>query len=259
MIHTFDTEIAKKYGVHCAILLNHFCFWIEKNKANNKHFYDGHFWTYNSTKAMAELFPYMTERQISYSVKKLIDEGLLITGNYNDQGRDRTLWYALTDKAIAILQNCQMDFTKMSNGIDKNVKSNITYNKTHIDKNKEIISKDKKEKLFSYGEYKRIKLKEGQYEKLVEDYGKDYIDDLITKLDEYVESNNNKNKYTNFNLVIRKAIREHWFNDKDTSGKNIVRKSKWLKDFGKEKEEKETTGSKWLDDFLKNFDEKKQD
>lgn len=136
MMHQFDIEIAKKYGVHCAVLLNNFYFWIEKNKANNKHFYDGHYWTYNSTKAMAELFPYMSERQISYCVKKLIDKGLLITGNYNEQGRDRTLWYALTDKAIAILQNCQMDFTKLSNGTYKNVKCNNTYNKpnnkTHI-------------------------------------------------------------------------------------------------------------------------------
>ena len=28
--------------------------------------------------------------------------------------------------------------------------------------------------------------------------------------DKYVESNGNKNKYKNFNLVIRKAIRDKW-------------------------------------------------
>ena len=33
----------------------------------------------------------------------------------------------------------------------------------------------------------------------------------INLLDEYVESNNNKNKYTNFNLVLRKSIIENWF------------------------------------------------
>ena len=108
-----------------------------------------------------------------------------------------------------------------------------------LNTNKLNTNKQSTKKLCIYGEYKRIKLKEGQYEKLVEDYGKDYIDDLIIKLDEYVESNNNKNKYTNFNLVIRKAIRENWFNDKNVSGKKIVRKSKWLEDFQKRFEEKE--------------------
>ena len=36
-------------------------------------------------------------------------------------------------------------------------------------------------------------------------------DEKLVTLDEYVESNNNKNKYTNFNLVLRKSIRENWF------------------------------------------------
>ena len=59
MIHTFDSEIAEKYGVNCAILLQFIFFWCEKNKANGKHFYDGHYWTYNSRKALQSLFPYL--------------------------------------------------------------------------------------------------------------------------------------------------------------------------------------------------------
>lgn len=61
------------------------------------------------------------------------------------------------------------------------------------------------------GTYKRIKLTKEQYNKLIDDYGEDYINQIIMRLDEYVESNNNKNKYSNYNLVIRKAIRDNWF------------------------------------------------
>jgi hypothetical protein len=53
-------------------------------------------------------------------------------------------------------------------------------------------------------------LKQTEYDKLKSEYGKSYIDELINLLDEYVEENNNKNHYTNFNLVIRKAIRDNW-------------------------------------------------
>ena len=62
-----------------------------------------------------------------------------------------------------------------------------------------------------YGKFKRIKLTDDEYNRLINDYGKDIIERQIELLDEYVESNNNKNKYTNFNLVLRRSLREHWF------------------------------------------------
>lgn len=36
MTHNFDVEIAKKYGVYEAILINNLAFWISKNKASDK-------------------------------------------------------------------------------------------------------------------------------------------------------------------------------------------------------------------------------
>lgn len=62
-----------------------------------------------------------------------------------------------------------------------------------------------------FGTYKRIRLTDEEYTRLKEEFGEDFINRKIELLDEYIESNNNKNKYTNFNLVLRKAIREHWF------------------------------------------------
>lgn len=130
MEHSFDIEIAKKYGVQAAILFKHLYFWIVKNKANNINFYDDYYWTYNSKKAFAELFPYMTARQIEYALQKLIDDGLVITGNYNKVAYDRTLWYAITKKGYSILQNCEMEGTKNVNGNPENVKP-IPNNKPH--------------------------------------------------------------------------------------------------------------------------------
>lgn len=84
-----------------------------------------------------------------------------------------------------------------------------------------IITPTKKEVKKSYGEFKRIKLTDKEYEKLCNDYGKEKLDEQIKLLDEYVESNNNKNKYTNFNLVLRKSFRENWFKkDNKNTGVN---------------------------------------
>lgn len=107
-----------------------------------------------------------------------------------------------------------------------------------IDKDKELEIKENiinntKEKNLSFGTYNRIKLTQNQYDKLCQDYNKELIDTMINALDEYVQSNNNKNKYKDFNLVIRKAIREKWFDVKVKEKPEIVHKSKWLEDFQK--------------------------
>lgn len=134
-MHSFDIDIAKKYGVHCAVLLNHIYFWIKKNEANNQNFFDGNYWTYNSKKAFETLFPYMTARQIDYALNKLIEQGILETGNYNTSAYDRTLWYAITKKGFSILQNCEMENTKNVNGNNENVQP-IPYINTDNNTNK---------------------------------------------------------------------------------------------------------------------------
>lgn len=120
MIHSFDIDIAAAYGVNAAIILNNMYFWVEKNKANETNFHDGRYWTYNSVKAFSKLFPYLTPRAISTALKKLIDDGLVVTGNYNKSSYDRTLWYAITEKGFSILQKSKMDETKNENGIEEN-------------------------------------------------------------------------------------------------------------------------------------------
>lgn len=145
MEHSFDVRIAKKYGIEEAIILNNIYFWIEKNKANNQHFYDGKYWTYNSKKAFADLFPYMNARQIDYAINNLVKNGLIEKGNYNKVGFDRTLWYSITELGYSILQNCEMDITKSSNASNKIVEPIPDINKQIINKDiKEIQKKEEK-------------------------------------------------------------------------------------------------------------------
>jgi uncharacterized phage protein (TIGR02220 family) len=146
MNHSFNIEVAKEYGVDCAIVLEHLNFWIKKNEANGKHFYDGRYWTYNSIKAFSELFPYWSESQIRRILIKLEDSNLILTGNFNKAGYDMTKWYAVNDSLI--LRNRQMDLMKSSNGFDEIVKpipdintyinTDITSNVTGFEKPDEI-------------------------------------------------------------------------------------------------------------------------
>ena len=66
-----------------------------------------------------------------------------------------------------------------------------------------------------YGEYGWVKLTDEQYTRLCDEYGDDKIAERIQYVDEYVQSNGNKNKYSDWNLVIRRAIRENWGGKRD--------------------------------------------
>ena len=113
MVHFFDVAIAKEYGVNAAILLQNIQYWVAHNKANEKCFYEGRYWTYNSVKAFKELFPYLSEYQIGGALNKLLDDGILVKGNFNKSGMDRTSWYSLTDKGQMLVDgNIEPNATK---------------------------------------------------------------------------------------------------------------------------------------------------
>lgn len=114
MNHAFDVDIAVKYGVPEAILIENFRFWIAKNKANGRHFHEGRYWTYNSSKAMTELFPYWSQDQIKRTLKRLEDAGVLLSDNFNSNPYDRTKWYSLSDA---------IDCAKSPNGKDASAQS----------------------------------------------------------------------------------------------------------------------------------------
>jgi len=99
-MHQFNINVAIKYGPHAAIIINNFAFWQQKNQANKKNWFDGHYWTYNSMDALAELLPYFSKDQIKRILKKLEDENAIKVGNYNRLKMDRTKWYTIIDECI---------------------------------------------------------------------------------------------------------------------------------------------------------------
>jgi len=98
----FNGELARRYGVDEAVFLHSLVFWVEKNRANGRNFHDGRYWTYNSKKALARLFPFWTERQLDRIIASCKEQGAVLTGNYNQDGRDRTIWYAVSDRVLAV-------------------------------------------------------------------------------------------------------------------------------------------------------------
>lgn len=176
MEHHFNVDIAKKYGIESAILLHNFYFWISKNAAEGVNFNDGNYWTFNTTKSLHELFPYIEEQKIKRVIKFLEEENIIISGNYNRNSFDRTKWYAFSKGGVDYLsqngyntliitqsskmnnglvkneqwigQNCTMESSKMNNGkfkYEQPIPYINTYNKQE-DNNKENKENNKRKK-----------------------------------------------------------------------------------------------------------------
>lgn len=125
--HHFCIEHAKLYGIHEAILINNFIYWIKKNKAEGRNRFDDKVWTYMPMSGFQEVFEYLSKKQIRTTISKLIDLGIIVTGNYNTNPHDRTLWYAFVDECIFL--GGQMDVPQRANGKDPEGKC-ITNNNT---------------------------------------------------------------------------------------------------------------------------------
>jgi hypothetical protein len=117
-MHSFEPEDAEKYGILEAILLTNIRWWVAKNEANKRHYYDGKYWTYNSAKAFTKLFPYASQQQIQRAMKKLEEMGAIRVGNYNSNPYDHTKWYGIIDSSNLI--NQEVKFDQPSNTTDIN-------------------------------------------------------------------------------------------------------------------------------------------
>ncbi|WP_304250534.1 DnaD domain protein [Limosilactobacillus gastricus] len=116
-------ELAELLGdVDQAIILQQIHYWLQKS--SNK--IDGHVWVYNSMTEWQKQFPWIKSRKsLANKFKKLEDRGLLITGNYNQAGFDKTKWYSIDYSTLSHLGNALGNSyptigSKLPNGMGKN-------------------------------------------------------------------------------------------------------------------------------------------
>lgn len=111
MIYQFDTGLAREYSVEEAVFVHNIHFWVMTNAANRSkiHFHEGCYWTFQTLSGLVEIFDFIwSDRQISRIVDKCRKSGLIKTGNFNKDRRDRTLWYTTTEVVNCIYRNRQM-------------------------------------------------------------------------------------------------------------------------------------------------------
>lgn len=139
MRHSFKLELAVDFSIELAIILDNLYFWISKNRASGRNYHDGRYWTYNSHRAFAEIFPYWNRYKISRILKQGVEEGLVVVGNYNKSPYDRTSWYSLTDKALSYWSDSSVQKETLDRGVSA---SGFSFEASAIPDRNHIENKD---------------------------------------------------------------------------------------------------------------------
>ena len=90
----FNTEIARLCGVNAAVVASQL--WEAQANADAAFYIDGYPWVRASYKRITAYLPFLTVHMVQTAVKKLLREGIIKVGEYNDSRFDRTHSYAFT-------------------------------------------------------------------------------------------------------------------------------------------------------------------
>tara|TARA_R110002074_G_scaffold359279_2_gene531824 strand:+ start:1674 stop:2660 length:987 start_codon:yes stop_codon:yes gene_type:complete len=241
--HSFSVDVAASFGVNCALMLQHFCFWYLKNKSDNVNFHKGDYWVRMKQDTLLQYLPYFNKRQLRHLTDKMVNLQLLKQDQFNQRSNDRTKWYSLTDEAKKIL-NILSDkivtpkpnsndkiVTPKPNPNDKNVSPSdkivtekINSNDKNVAPSDKIVTSIYKEDIKDRYYYSKEKiLSNKSLLEILAMQQRVKISTVVNKLDEFV--------------LHSKSLSKNWENDKDlfTHFSSWIRKFN-LKDVDLEKE-----------------------
>lgn len=100
MDHIINNALATRLGINAALVADFL--WEE----TENRFSPEHTWFRFSHKMFTVEFPYISERTIRRTMKRLTDKGILKKCEHNASAFDRTLSYKFTDFGESIMHSC---------------------------------------------------------------------------------------------------------------------------------------------------------
>ena len=126
-----DKKLAAVIGFNEAVVLQQLNYWLHSNSAKK---IDGRLWVYNSyDNWRKDNFPFWSTRTIRRIFDSCEKKGVILTGNFNKAGFDKTKWYSIDENRLNDLmdspcgQNDQTEWTKCPDGSGQNVHTNTIY------------------------------------------------------------------------------------------------------------------------------------
>ena len=155
------------------------------------------------------------QSSIRSGLKELEEYGYLVRTRERDQhGKISNVAWTIYDYPHLenpSMVNPSLDNPNLENQPQLNTKQSITDKSiTDLLNTKSTARKRATPARESFGEYGWVKLTEEEYNRLINEYGLSEVQRAIAYIDESAQSTGNKNKWKDWNLVVRKCIRDGW-------------------------------------------------
>ena len=99
-MNSFFISDAATFGLHEAVVLQKFTWWINENRRRDRHathFHKDRWWMYTSVREMKEKsFPFFSDKTLRTVIDNLVKAGILLKGHFNPDKKDRSVWYSVT-------------------------------------------------------------------------------------------------------------------------------------------------------------------
>lgn len=96
-------SLAVKIGLNEALFIQQLHYWVDRSK----NIIDGRQWVYNTMADWSKQFPFWSQKTLSRTISNLEKQKLVISGNYNQKGYDRTKWYTIDYGVLERLEKKQ--------------------------------------------------------------------------------------------------------------------------------------------------------
>lgn len=136
-------KLATGIGLNEAIFLQQLHYWLNGKSAKWR---DERKWIYNTYEDWQKQFPFWSVATIKRIITSLDKQNLILKGNYNEKGFDKTIWYSIDYNELKQVSQRlgQNDLTirsKCTNGLGQNDLNNtIDYPETTTETNKNNAS-----------------------------------------------------------------------------------------------------------------------
>jgi hypothetical protein len=197
-------SLAGKVGLNESIVLQQLHYWL----LDSKNIRDGFKWVYNTYEDWQKQFPFWSVRTLKRIITGLETDELIITGNYNKLKIDRTKWYRINNEKLDSLMDhpeCQSGTSIVTSWHDG--EDNLSLPLPEIT----TETTTKKDIYIQYAEF--VKMKESEYNTLVELHGRPLVAKMIQVLDNYKGANGKKYK-SDYRAIL------NWVVDKVKGAKN---------------------------------------
>jgi hypothetical protein len=105
--HLLNPSLARRYGVHAALVVQYIWDEIRTNERGGKCSFAGRTWMRSSQMMFTAIMPYLTKNMVRRALERLMKQGVIMRDEFSESPFDHTSWYAFTQFGRLLMQESE--------------------------------------------------------------------------------------------------------------------------------------------------------